>query len=944
MPRHAKRARTPAVQGRTGGVRVRRLHWGRLLLLVTGFVVLSVAAVTGSLVAKAVATLPPLASAASEGQTSVIYDAAGQPVVDLPTYINSSTNGSRTAVPLSQIPKDVQDAVIASEDRYFYSDHGFNLRGILRAAVNDARGRPLQGGSTITQQLAKQLYLTPQDSLTRKIKEALLGIELARHYTHAQILDMYLNWIYLGSGAYGVQAASETYFGKPVSQLDLAQAALLGGLPPAPTSYDPQVNPTYALQRRNTVLALMAQQHYVTAAQAKAAEAQPLGVLSPSASQATSSDPYPWYTQHVVDLLETQYHFTPAEVFGGGLKIYTALNPAVYDAAQAAVTQEMHSQFPTATAPKVTVNGKTVSDPMQAAVVMMNQSNGDVLAIIGGRSYTSGGQDLATTAEEQTGSAIKPLVDYIPALLKGYTAGTTVTDAVHVYTPGPGQVYAPQDYNQLYEGLTTFTGGLRRSVNTMAVQVLNKVGVSFGVTEAQKLGLVDLKLSANNHLSVALGGTVGCCTPLEMADAYATIANGGQRVTPRFITKVVGPGGSVLLNVLPQWTPVLDPRVAYVMTKMLETVDMPQPDVGWAVNNNNNIYGTNWGTGYDGQVQDLVQGGCLLTSTGPCWPEAAKTGTTNSNRQAWYMAYTPLYTGAVYVGQNYPLPNPNMFGDLVAGPILTAAMNAALQGQTPVHFTQPPGIVKAPIDIYAPAWHVAKPGPLTPAKYIRQEWFVAGTQPTQTNPLWEKVNVDPQQGNSLWRLGCPGTPVTKVYLNVGTKYTTAWAKQIAKEVTPPTSNWQQFLPYDLRLAPPTAWCQGPGLPPVPPSSSTSSGSSGSGASSGSPSGTPSGQSTSFPQPATCAQDWTLGVGANGALTPDSICVPVGKLVQLQFSSTDGRAHRVLLTGYLHEVFVPAQGPPLTVSFRATRSSPVLIVDLRTGKVVGEVFTQQPPTA
>ncbi len=939
MPRHVKRTTTPARKERAPkkARRRRRLHWGRLFLLMVGVVVLLVAAVSGDLIAKAVATLPSLANPPhSEGQTSVIYDAAGQPVVALPTYISgmgpTGVPGNRTPVALSEIPKTLQDAVIASEDRFFYQDHGINIRGILRAAVHDAGGGALQGGSTITQQLAKQMYLTSRDTLTRKIKEAILAIELARTYTHAQILDMYLNWIYLGSGAYGVQAASETYFGKPVSQLDLAQAALLGGLPPAPTSYDPQVNPTYALQRRNTVLALMAQQHYVTAAQAKAAEAQPLGVLSPSANQASSSDPYPWYTQHVVDLLENQYHFTPQQVFSGGLKIYTALNPAVYDAAQAAVTQEMHSQFPTATAPQVTVNGKTVSDPMQAAVVMMNQSNGDVLAVIGARSYSNGAKDLATTAEEQTGSAIKPLVDYIPALLKGYTAGTTVMDAVHVYTPGPGQVYAPTDYNQLYEGLTTFTGGLRRSVNTLAVQVLNKVGISFGVTEAQKLGLVDLNLSANNHLSVALGGTVGCCTPLEMADAYATIANGGQRVTPRFITQVVGPNGNVLLNVLPQRTPVLDPRVAYVMTKMLETVDMPQPDVGWTVNNNDNIYGTNWGTGYDGQVQDLIQGGCTLTITGPCWPEAAKTGTTNSDRQAWYMAYTPLYTSAVFVGQNYPLPNPNMFGDLVAGPISKAVMDAALQGQTPVHFTEPPGIVKAPVDIYAPAWHVAKPGPLTPAKYIREEWFVAGTQPTQTNPLWEQVKVDPQQGNSLWRQGCTGTPVTKVYLKLGTTYTTAWAKQIATEVTPPTSNWQQFLPYDLRLAPPTAWCQGPGLPSVPPSATASGSSSG---------GTPSGTPVTTTQPATCTVDWKLTVGAGGTLSPNSLCVPLGQVAQIQFSSSNGQPHALALTGYQRAVVVPAQGS-VTVSFTANVSGAAAIVDMNTGQKVGAVFAEKLP--
>jgi 1A family penicillin-binding protein len=897
-----------------GGPRRRRLRWGRLLLLVGAFAALALTATTGSLLAKSVATLPALDSPThTRGETSVIYDAAGQAVADVPSTV------IRQPVPLSQIPPVLQDAVIASEDRYFYEDRGFNLRGILRAAFADLRGLPLQGGSTITQQLAKQLYLSSRDTLTRKIKEAILGLELAHTYSHQQILDMYLNWVYLGSHAYGVQAASEVYFGKPVSQVTLPEAALLAGLLPAPSAYDPQVNPQLALQRRNTVLDLMAQQHYITAAQATAAVAAPLGVQAAAASPAATY-PYPWYVDEVLTLLETKYHFTPQQLATGGLKIYTALNPTVYDAAQAAVTKEMNADFP------ATVDGRTVSDPMQAALVLMDQENGDVLAIIGGRTHSAPmAFDRATQAEEQTGSAIKPLVDYIPALEKGYTAGTTVNDVVHVYNMGPGQPpYIPTNYDHYYYGPTTFTEALRRSVNAVAVQVLNRVGVAFGVRTAERLGLVDLHLSENDHLAVALGGTVGCCTPLEMADAYATIANGGLRVTPRFVTKVVGPDGKVLLQVPVQSTRVLSPQIAYVMTKMLETVDMPQPDQGWDMLHG--IYGTDWGTGYDAQVQDNVPG----------WPEAAKTGTTNSDRQAWYMAYTPLYTGAVYVGQDTPQRNVNLFGDLYAGPILRATMEAALQGQAPVHFPRPGGIVEAPIDIYAAPWHVAKPGPLTPARYVREEWFVAGTQPTKTSTLWEKVSVDPEDGNTLWRPGCPGTPVSRVFLNVGSKYTPAWAQGIARELG--TSDWQQFLPFDLRLAPPTAWCQGPGLPTTPASGVAPA----SGAAGAAPSGVPA-----TPPPAgACVVRWTVGVGTGGALSPDALCVPAGQAATIGFFSANGRSHVLRVSGLGQTIVVPATGTPVGVSFQAGAPASFAIVDVTTGQAVGAIWAEDtgPATA
>jgi hypothetical protein len=255
-----------------------------------------------------------------------------------------------------------------------------------------------------------------------------------------------------------------------------------------------------------------------------------------------------------------------------------------------------------------------------------------------------------------------------------------------------------------------------------------------------------------------------------------------------------GIGGRVLVDNPVHSRRVLNPRVAYVMTKMLETVDTPQPNTGWDVLNG--PFDSNWGTGYDAQTQDNVPG----------WPMAAKTGTTNSSRQAWYVGYTPLYTGAVWLGRDVPQAQAGMYGGTDAGPILQATMEAALQGRTPVHFTRPAGIVQAPIDIMAPPWQVAKPGPLTPAPYTRLEWFVAGTQPTKTSPLWVQARVPDRNNGALWQAGCRGgPPVLDTFLHLTGTYGSAWARGIATIVG--STDWQQFLPIDTLLAVPTQSCQ-----------------------------------------------------------------------------------------------------------------------------------------
>ena len=927
----------PGRSGQQGRTRARRrVRWARVVLLAFAAFILVSAAGVAEIVAKAFATMPVIGNPmARTSQASVIYaqvNGQWQPVTIVPGAI------PRQTVDVSQVPPVVQDAFVAVEDKNFYTNTGIDFKSMARAALNDLEGHPLQGASTITEQLARNLYLSQARTLTRKVQEAWLGMELARMYTKPQILGMYLNIIYLGAGTYGVETASETYFGTSVQNLTLPQAALLAGLPQDPNGYNPFLHPNAARTRRNVVLAVMAKLGYITAAQAKAAEAAPLGLSSSPPPSAPAGYPDAWFVDEVLSQLENTYHLSQQVIANGGLKIYTTLDPTIQQAAQQYVDNLPSMPQPcqpgaSCQAPGIWSLSQPASNILQLGLVVMNQYNGNVVAVIGGRQHT-GEFDFNRAIQSthlQPGSSIKPIVDYIPALEAGMTAGTTVDDAVEAYDVNPGQPnYIPHDYQLPYYGLTTFDEALRRSVNTVAVKVLNKIGVQTGFNIAVKMGLP--LTAADDHLSVALGGTTDCCSPLDMATAYSTIANGGSRVTPRFIEQVVSPDGQVLISNPPQVTPnVISPQVAYVMTKMLETVDEPQPNVGWDITSG--AYDSNWGTGYDGQIHDNVSG----------WPSAAKTGTSQNDDALWYVGYTPLYTAAVWVGYDQPKPVAGGEGGSYAGPIWKAVMTAAVAGQKVVHFTEPTGVVQAPIDIKAPAWSVAMPGPLTPPQDIREEWFVQGTQPTTINPLWKQLAVDSANPSLLWGQGCPAAPEMKLFLN-RPPLDLAWANTVASALNVYPAS--QFIPLDMDLAPPTQYCgQKPsnGFSTILPGtgsssasstsvSSTTSSSTGTGSSSASDT---SGSST------VCQPAWAISVQA-GKLTPKAICVPYGDAVTLTLHATDGRAHVLILAGYGQRVNVPASGAPVVLSFRAGLGGTFLLQDTSDPAVATQITVAGAP--
>ncbi|WP_430626654.1 transglycosylase domain-containing protein [Sulfobacillus thermotolerans] len=429
---------SPSNDTKAQGVK-RRIRWGRVALLATVGILVAGFGYGGYIGYQAWQTLPSVQSMVSlqaMGQDSVIYDRFGQPVARLHGTVN------RVNVPLSEISPNLQHALVAIEDHSFYTNPGFDITSILRAAFVDIiHRRAVQGASTLTEQLAKDLYLSDKKTLVRKAQEFMIGLELAHTYTKQQILDMYLNEVYLGDGASGVYSASKAYFDETPSQLTLAQAAMLAGLPQAPSLYDPLVNLKLAKQRQLQVLNAMVKYGYISKAQANQAYAAPLN-LHPVAVNSANSQiyPYPWYVDKVIQVLEQQ-GFSGTQIFDGGLKIYTALDPTIYNIAQNAVDQTMNYNFGPSQSPNPTY---------QAAAVVEDPHNGDILAVIGGRTFSQPFmEDLATnpSVQRSTGSSIKPLLEYAPAIAKGYTQMSVIQDVPIFHVNGQ---WWPHNDNHLY--------------------------------------------------------------------------------------------------------------------------------------------------------------------------------------------------------------------------------------------------------------------------------------------------------------------------------------------------------------------------------------------------------------------------------------------------------------------------------------------------------------
>lgn len=616
----------------------------RRFLWIVGILVFLIIAGAGcGFIGATMSDLPEVANV-KPAASSQIYDVHG----NLITTVHATEN--RLPVKLSQVPKDLQNAFIATEDNRFYSHHGVDPIGIMRAIwVNIAHDGVAEGGSTITQQLARNAFLTQDRTLKRKIMEAMLAIRIEQYYTKQEILEMYLNQIYFGQGAYGVQAAAHVYFGKNVQDLDLAQSAMLAGLPQSPNYYSPLTNYKAGKARQAVVLGQMVKYDYIDQATADKAKDEDLG-LHEKSEAAHSDNNASYFIDYVISEIAEKYG--DDAVYKDGLKIYTTIDMKAQDAA----VQAMHNL------PNFYTDDKGLTQP-QGALIAINPHNGYIVAMVGGRGDDS--FNRAVLAERQPGSAFKPFV-YLAAIQDGMTPGTVMDDKKIEFNG-----WSPKNYEGTYSGQMTLRYALQHSVNTVAVQLADAVGMRKVLNLASSLGITTLDDSKDNNLAAALGGLTNGVKPIDMAVAYGTLANGGVKVKPVAITKIVDRNGQVVEENSTEEQRVVDPKYAYVITNMLESV-------------------MSGGTG----------GGASIGR-----PAAGKTGTTDESKDAWFVGYTPDLVAAVWMGDDYGIETlDGITGGTVPAVIWRDFMSQALNAmEIPASdFTVPPGAASIANQGYAP--------------------------------------------------------------------------------------------------------------------------------------------------------------------------------------------------------------------------------------------------
>ncbi len=660
----------------------KKLNPVRLIFLLICLLVLIAVGAGAGLVFASVRDIPALSPAALESSAStMIYDQDENLVAKI---------GIKNSVPvdLKNVPEHVKEAFLAIEDPGFFEHHGFSLRGIARAAWNDfTSGSIREGGSTITQQLVKISFLTPEKTFQRKIQELILSVQLERHYAKEEILEMYLNNIYFGEGAYGIQAASQIYFGQDVDALEIDKAALLAGLPQAPSAYSPFRAPQEAVTRRNLVLNRMAECGFISKQQAEAAQSKELQLSTetPGGDQY----PYPYFMDLVTEKLIAQYG--EAEVFKGGLKVYTSLDQKIQRNAEAAMAK--NSNFP--------ASGEDADGQLQpqGAVVVLDPRTGQIKALVGGREHTQKRQwNRAVQTTRQPGSSFKPIAAYGPAMdYKGLGPASVVDDIPVSYGS-----YKPHNYDGKYRGLITLRTALTNSVNIVAVRLLmDTVGINNAIRFASVLG-IDLEPSAHGA-SMALGGLHHGVSPLQMAAAYGAFANQGIYTEPLAILRVEKPGGIILDQPAPLQRQAMKATTAYLITDMLKSA-------------------VERGTGTGAQIGR---------------PAAGKTGTTDDGKDIWFVGYTPELVAAVWIGYDQPKAMPQAFGGTYPAKIWREIMSNALSNKPVKGFSRPSGLVQETVDNKSGLL----PGPTTPENCLVTDWFATGTVPQKKDNVHVLVEV-----------------------------------------------------------------------------------------------------------------------------------------------------------------------------------------------------------
>jgi penicillin-binding protein 1A len=578
----------------------------------------------------------------------------------------------RVYVSITDIPPVMRQAIVATEDERFYQHHGVDIRGIVRAALaNYHHERITQGASTITQQLARNLFLTNEQTIGRKIEEAMLAMQIERYYTKDEILERYLNLIYFGAGAYGVQAASHAYFGKDVARLTLPEAAMLAGLVAAPSAYSPYADLAAAKERQVHVLDRMEAGGFITRAQAAAAAQARLRFIGVR-SAGVEAYRYPYFTTYVIAELEKTY--SDDQLLHGGLTIYTSLDPALEDMAQKTVKSGVAAGL---------AEGYGMH---QGALVAEDPRNGEIEAMIGGVGFSAKSQfNRAWQARRQPGSSFKGFV-YSAAVDRGVPVSSIFGDTPITLTAGDGTDYKPTDDDHRFLGNITLRRAFALSRNVVAVKLAQAIGIDTVIDYAHKMGITE---DLQPDLSLALGTAV--VSPLDMVSGYSTIADGGVYTPPTGIRYVADKYGSIILdNRYPQRRVALSSGTSFIMTTMMESVIQA-------------------GTGYPNAIIGR--------------PAAGKTGTTSDFRDAWFVGFVPQLSAAVWVGNDDYSKMYESYGGNVPARIWAAFMKSALAKVKAQDFASQPPDVQA-VRICAGQNRRALPG-----QGGESEYFLNGTAP-----------------------------------------------------------------------------------------------------------------------------------------------------------------------------------------------------------------------
>jgi len=639
-------------------------------------------------------------------QSTTILDVRDSPVFTI-------FKEQRIEVPLERISPELVKAVVSVEDQRFFDHGGIDVIRVAAAAMRNVReGRRAQGGSTITQQLARQSFLTLDKTYRRKLKEAILAARIEREFTKPQILEMYLNKVYLGDGLYGVEAASRGYFNRHANELTLDQAALLAGLIQSPSSYAPTVNPDRATTRRNVVLQTMMASGAITSDQYERARQLPVR-LTNGLEMKESFGLY--YKEQVRrELVE---RFGAVRIAEGGLRVYTTIDPALQLAAEQAVESGIAAiERRRGYRHQARADGGGL-DYLQGALVALDPATGAVRALVGGRDFEQSRFNRATQAHRQSGSAFKPFV-YAAALETGYSPASVITNLNDPIPTAEG-AWMPEDGHSNADAMT-MRSALKISSNRAAVQVLSTVGISTAVAYAQKLNVG----TPPSVPSLALG--TSDVTLLALTSAYGVFASQGVLHAPQFIRRVEDADGKVIYENPGKASRAISESSAFLMSSMLADV-------------------VNAGTAYKAR-----QSGFTL-------PAAGKTGTTNDYLDAWFVGYTPHLVAGVWLGFDQPQTIvANGYAADLAVPIWGAFMKTATRADKPDWFERPANVVgvnvcrisgKLPNSGCGGVVNVNDDGSFETKSMIYTDYFVKGTQPTTICPLHPSnayITVDAQ--------------------------------------------------------------------------------------------------------------------------------------------------------------------------------------------------------